>query len=35
MSKVFSYDDVAKHKKSGDAWLVINGNVYDGSKKQY
>jgi cytochrome b involved in lipid metabolism len=35
MSKVFSFEEVAKHNKSGDAWLVIKGNVYDGACDQF
>ncbi|KAF7982326.1 hypothetical protein HWV62_29026 [Athelia sp. TMB] len=31
MSK-YSYDDVAKHNKEGDLWIVIDSKVYDLSK---
>jgi cytochrome b involved in lipid metabolism len=27
--KVFTYDDVFKHNKPEDNWLIINGGVYD------
>lgn len=28
-SKTFTLDEVAKHKSVDDAWLVIDGKVYD------
>lgn len=27
--KIFTYDDVFKHNKPEDNWLIINGGVYD------
>lgn len=30
--KAISHNEVEKHNKPGDAWMVINGNVYDVSK---
>ncbi|KAJ3343624.1 hypothetical protein HDU93_007505 [Gonapodya sp. JEL0774] len=30
--KSYTKADVAKHNKSGDAWVIINGGVYDVSK---
>ncbi|KAF8318498.1 acyl-CoA dehydrogenase NM domain-like protein [Clavulina sp. PMI_390] len=32
MSKVFSLDEVAKHNKAGDLWVVIDSKVFDLSK---
>ena len=28
----YTVDQVAQHNKKGDAWLIINNNVYDVSK---
>lgn len=28
----FTLEDVAKHNKDGDSWIVVDGNVYDVSK---
>lgn len=30
--KVFTAEEVAKHKKDGDVWLIVHGKVYDVSK---
>lgn len=32
MSKVYTYEEVAKHSKSDDCWIVIDNSVYDVSK---
>ena len=32
MRKTYTFDEVQKHDKLGDSWLVINGKVYDISK---
>ena len=32
ITKEYTMDEVAKHKTKSDAWLVINGNVYDITK---
>ncbi|KAH6913049.1 acyl-CoA dehydrogenase [Coprinopsis sp. MPI-PUGE-AT-0042] len=32
MSKVYTADEVAQHKKEGDLWIVIDSKVYDLSK---
>ncbi|EAU85502.1 acyl-CoA dehydrogenase [Coprinopsis cinerea okayama7 len=32
MSKVFTADEVAQHKKEGDLWIVVDSKVYDISK---
>lgn len=29
MSKVFTLEEVEKHTKLKDLWVIINGNVYD------
>jgi cytochrome b involved in lipid metabolism len=29
-TKVYALAEVAKHNKSGDAWVAIRGKVYDG-----
>uniref|UniRef100_A0A6N2K9A1 Cytochrome b5 heme-binding domain-containing protein n=1 Tax=Salix viminalis TaxID=40686 RepID=A0A6N2K9A1_SALVM len=28
-SKVYLFDEIAKHNKSKDCWLIISGKVYD------
>lgn len=30
--KLFSKEEIAKHNKEKDLWLIINGKVYDLSK---
>ena len=30
--KTFTADEVSKHNKEGDLWIIIHGNVYDVSK---
>ncbi|TFK27199.1 acyl-CoA dehydrogenase [Coprinopsis marcescibilis] len=32
MSKVFTREEVAQHKKEGDLWIVVDSNVYNLSK---
>ena len=32
MSKIFSLDEVAKHKAKDDLWIVVEGDVYDLTK---
>lgn len=32
MSATFSLDEVAKHNKSDDCWVIIHGKVYDVTK---
>lgn len=27
--KVFSYEEIAKHRSVDDAWIVVDGQVYD------
>lgn len=29
MSKTVSVDEVARHDRISDVWIVVNGNVYD------
>jgi len=29
MSKVYSWEEVKKHNKLTDLWIVINGKIYD------
>ena len=32
--KYYTREDVAKHNKKGDCWIILNDNVYDLSKFQ-
>ncbi|CCC71144.1 hypothetical protein NCAS_0G02570 [Naumovozyma castellii] len=32
MSQVYSYQQIAEHNKPDDAWIIIEGKVYDVSK---
>jgi cytochrome b involved in lipid metabolism len=32
MSKSYSADDVAKHNKESDVWVIVGGDVYDVTK---
>ena len=32
MSKTFSADEIAKHNKEGDVWVIVGDEVYDVSK---
>eukprot|EP00994_Dinema_validum_P005637 NODE_3812_length_520_cov_135.208068_g3244_i0.p3 GENE.NODE_3812_length_520_cov_135.208068_g3244_i0~~NODE_3812_length_520_cov_135.208068_g3244_i0.p3 ORF type:complete len:84 (+),score=16.72 NODE_3812_length_520_cov_135.208068_g3244_i0:54-305(+) len=29
MAKVYTWDEIAKHNKEKDAWMVLYGKVYD------
>jgi len=32
MKKVYSWDEIEKHNKNDDIWIVANNNVYDVSE---